>query len=120
MFSIKIKSEYDLSDILTSKKIKFTAYNTNMYTLDQETTIQQVHFLANHLNASVSDKNGEIVLSVKVPFELWMLAVDMEIQKTTGLTSSDLPDYCFRDEYDSGTSPEDTADLLLEEIKVGY
>ena len=39
-------------------------------------------------------------------FEQWMAKVDAHIAKAVGgLTSEDLPDYCYRDAFDNRESP---------------
>ena len=40
-------------------------------------------------------------------FDAWFEAVDAACTRRTGLGVSDMPDYCWRDTFDAGTSPED-------------
>lgn len=47
-------------------------------------------------------------------FDHYMTTVDREIYARTGLTSSDLEDWSYRDAYDDGTDPEDAAVQALE------
>ena len=37
-------------------------------------------------------------------FKIWMQQVDAHLEKMGGVTSDDLPDYCYRDAFDRGTS----------------
>ena len=47
-------------------------------------------------------------------FKTWMKKVDLAIDRQTGgLTSSDLPDYCYRDAFDDGASPNRAASLAI-------
>ena len=48
-------------------------------------------------------------------FEQWKRAVDRVIGAKCGLSTDDLADCCYRDWYEDGTSPEDAAQLVLEE-----
>lgn len=49
-------------------------------------------------------------------FEQWMRKVDAEIaERLLGLTSSDLPDKCYRDMYETDMTPEEAAAEVLEE-----
>jgi hypothetical protein len=46
-------------------------------------------------------------------FEQWMEAVDRICDSEMGgLTTSDLPDFLWRDEYDSGRSPQEAWDAF--------
>lgn len=45
----------------------------------------------------------------QVAFETWMDQVDQYVKGTVGIGASDLPDFNYRDWYDSGEHPEDTA-----------
>jgi hypothetical protein len=44
-----------------------------------------------------------------LPFAQWMHSVDLTIQRITGLSADDLPDYCYRDAYEDGLSPAQAA-----------
>lgn len=48
-------------------------------------------------------------------FKEWMKEVDREVQEFCGVGVDDLPDCCFRDEYDAGSTPLDMAYLVLEQ-----
>jgi hypothetical protein len=48
-------------------------------------------------------------------FEDWKREVDREVERRIGLSSDDLPDYCYRDAYDAGDAPEDVAIEVLAE-----
>ena len=50
----------------------------------------------------------------KLSFDQWMADVDICLVGVCGVTSSDLPDYCYRDSYDNKESPEDAARDALE------
>lgn len=52
-------------------------------------------------------------------FEKWKAIVDFEIAgELNGLTSDDLPDMLYRDEYDAGTDPYVMAVLAIENYEV--
>ena len=52
--------------------------------------------------------------SPKLTFSQWMHNVDLVIAcKAGGLESTDLPDYCYRDEYEDGTSPTTAANRAI-------
>ena len=114
-----IESEYPLDKFLNDNSIKFEEIIPKHYKLMPGTTIEIVQFIKDKLGANVYSRDGNIVLEVKVPFEMWMIAVDLEIQKRTGLTSSDLPDYCWHDEYKSDSEPSESADIFLEDLQDG-
>jgi hypothetical protein len=48
-------------------------------------------------------------------FEAWMEAVDAEIQRVVGLTTSDLADCCFADMWSDGCPPTEAAAECLRE-----
>ena len=48
------------------------------------------------------------------PYTTWMLEVDLVLARRCGMTSSDLADTNTRDNFDGGTTPEDMAELILE------
>ena len=54
---------------------------------------------------------------VKYTFEEWMKQVDAQLERLCGLSSSDLPDAYYRDEYDSETLPSAMARLVFEAAK---
>lgn len=45
----------------------------------------------------------------RLSFESWMHQVDENIQDSTGLSADDLPDACYYDWYEDGTSPSRAA-----------
>lgn len=49
-------------------------------------------------------------------FRAWMRRVDAALEARCGLGSDDLADYAYRDAYDDGAAPTDTADLVLADI----
>lgn len=51
-------------------------------------------------------------------YEQWMQAVDVIVENTCGLPMDFLPDWLSRDAYDDGATPEQGAELCLEEA--GY
>ena len=50
-------------------------------------------------------------------FAAWKKKVDSIIQKRTGLTSDDLPDICYYDNFDEGISPSATAAQAIRAAK---
>ena len=47
-------------------------------------------------------------------FEKWFILVDLEVQRRTGGVSvHDLADFCSRDLFEDGVSPEEAADEAL-------
>ena len=50
-------------------------------------------------------------------FNVWMARVDALIEKSTGLSSMDLPDYCYRDAFDDGASPGSAAKAAIRAAK---
>jgi hypothetical protein len=47
-------------------------------------------------------------------FEDWKEAVDDAVEAEVGLSCDDLPDINYRDRYDDGESPEDTAKYAIQ------
>src|SRR4051794_30300723 len=47
-------------------------------------------------------------------YEAWMAAVDAALVREVGVCSTDIPDVCYRDLYDSGCTPEEAADEAIE------
>jgi hypothetical protein len=47
-------------------------------------------------------------------FRDWMDLVDLALEALCGLKSDDLPDQCYRDQFDSGTEPREMAQMVLE------
>ena len=52
---------------------------------------------------------------MNITFESWMKRVDNYCRHVSGLSCYDLPDTCYRDKYDMGDSPSETARELLED-----
>lgn len=51
-------------------------------------------------------------------FVEWMAEVDRLIAlRLLGLTSADLPDHLWHDDYDSGVTPEEAVDDYMEELE---
>jgi len=48
-------------------------------------------------------------------YEQWMKAVDLIVERTCGLPMDMLPDWLSRDAYEEGLSPEEGAEICLEE-----
>lgn len=49
----------------------------------------------------------------KMTFEAWMRAVDVAVAALVGLSVRDLPDFAFRDAFDSGRSPAGVAKAVV-------
>lgn len=49
--------------------------------------------------------NNSTAQSDDLAFEVWMKKVDAACESRFGISIHDLPDYCFRDAFDCGTSP---------------
>jgi hypothetical protein len=47
-------------------------------------------------------------------FDEWMRAVDLEVQAIAGVSYRDLPDWNYRDAYESGATPKEAAEEALE------
>jgi uncharacterized Zn finger protein (UPF0148 family) len=47
-------------------------------------------------------------------FDVWMAKVDDTLVRKVGVSSADLPDVCYRDMYDTGSTPEEAADEAIE------
>lgn len=50
-------------------------------------------------------------------FDIWMQKVDSLLSKHIGLSSADLPDYCYRDEFDDGATPAQAAKAAIRAAK---
>lgn len=48
-------------------------------------------------------------------FKKWKDQVDAALEKLCGLSSDDLPDYCYRDEFEDDAEPEEAARNALRE-----
>jgi hypothetical protein len=46
-------------------------------------------------------------------FQQWMKNVDLIIQRKTGLSAYDLPDYCYRDAYEDDIAPLTAANRAI-------
>jgi len=53
----------------------------------------------------------------KTTYEVWKDQVDAELLRRVGLTSDDLPDYCYRDSYEAGESPRSVAQEVIAALK---
>jgi hypothetical protein len=60
---------------------------------------------------SESTTKGE---STDSGFDEWLRAVDQEVQAMAGVSYRDLPDWTYRDAYDSGATPKEAAEEALE------
>lgn len=49
----------------------------------------------------------------RMTFETWMRAVDAAVESKAGVSVHDLPDCCFRDWYDAGTTATTAAKWAL-------
>ena len=47
-------------------------------------------------------------------FDLWMQRVDAAVQRQVGVSVYDLPDCCFRDWYDDDLTPNEAAEVAIE------
>lgn len=52
---------------------------------------------------------------VQGDFDVWMEQVDQALLSQAGLSSDELPDKAYRDYFDSGMSPREVAQSVLEE-----
>lgn len=50
-------------------------------------------------------------------FEEWYRAVNTIVENNAGMSCMDLPDYCYRDEYDDGRTPLQTARAAIRNAK---
>ena len=57
--------------------------------------------------------NKAMTGTTTVEFESWMKQVDAIISRRTSLSYLDLPDFCYRDEFESGTSPAAAASAAI-------
>lgn len=48
-------------------------------------------------------------------YKQWLQKVNDVISMETGLDLEDLPDYMYKDDYEDGVPPEETADLCIME-----
>jgi len=46
-------------------------------------------------------------------FREWMREVDAYLEQRLGMSSDDLPDWLYRDDYDDGLSPEEAAENAI-------
>ena len=46
-------------------------------------------------------------------FDRWMAKVNQALEDMVGLDSRDLPDWCYRDAFDTGMAPDEAADDVL-------
>lgn len=50
-----------------------------------------------------------VMVESEEAFDSWMACVDTALEERIGLSSDDLADYCYRDWFDGGMSPDDAA-----------
>jgi hypothetical protein len=50
-------------------------------------------------------------------FDAWMAKVNKILDRRTGLTADDLPDYCYRDDFDDGATPSQAASHAIRAAK---
>ena len=48
------------------------------------------------------------------PFEMWKAEVDDCLVRKVGVSSDDIPDICYHDLFDTGCTPDEAADLAIE------
>lgn len=53
-------------------------------------------------------------------FDTWMEKVDNHLVKRCGMTSMDLPDCEYMDMFESGYTPREASDVVLEELDYEY
>ena len=114
---LAIESSFDITPTMDFFKIKFEESIKWHYVLDNKTTFGQMEKLAEALESEWFVDSDNVLMTVKVPFDLWMIAVDMEIQKRTALTSSDFPDWDWPGEYEAENSPADSAIEFLFQVE---
>ena len=51
-------------------------------------------------------------------YEQWVAKVDQVLANRIGLSMDDLPDWLSRDAFEDGLSPEEGADICLEETEM--
>lgn len=51
-------------------------------------------------------------------YEQWVAKVDQVLTSRIGLSMDDLPDWLSRDAFEDGLSPEEGADICLEETEM--
>lgn len=51
-------------------------------------------------------------------FKTWMRQVNAVVNRSVGCSVFDLEDWCWRDAYDEGYTPEEAAEEALEEMAV--
>ena len=51
-------------------------------------------------------------------YEQWVAKVDQVLTSRVGLSMDDLPDWLSRDAFEDGLSPEEGADICLEETEM--
>ena len=51
-------------------------------------------------------------------YEQWVAKVDQVLASRIGLSMDDLPDWLSRDAFEDGLSPEEGADICLEETEM--
>lgn len=55
---------------------------------------------------------------MQMTYEQWVAKVDQVLTSRVGLSMDDLPDWLSRDAFEDGLSPEEGADICLEETEM--
>lgn len=55
---------------------------------------------------------------MQMTYEQWVAKVDQVLTSRIGLSMDDLPDWLSRDAFEDGLSPEEGADICLEETEM--
>ena len=55
---------------------------------------------------------------MQMTYEQWVAKVDQVLANRIGLSMDDLPDWLSRDAFEDGLSPEEGADICLEETEM--
>ena len=55
---------------------------------------------------------------MQMTYEQWVAKVDQVLASRIGLSMDDLPDWLSRDAFEDGLSPEEGADICLEETEM--
>ena len=55
---------------------------------------------------------------MQMTYEQWVAKVDQVLTSRIGISMDDLPDWLSRDAFEDGLSPEEGADICLEETEM--
>lgn len=58
-------------------------------------------------------------MKTRTAFDRWFQQVDLEVQSLAGVSVTDLADFCSRDLFEDGVSPEEAARDALHEDDLG-